>query len=76
MEKTNAEKFLCKLEEIARDTLGKSSDGVCITQISIFLDRRGQPLLWYVEKACRVEPSADAKPILRQILVGLDDNDT
>jgi len=76
MEPTNAEKFIYKLQEVARDTLGKSSDGVCIAQVSIFLDRRGQPLLWYVEKACRIEPSADAKPVLRQILTGLDENDT
>ena len=73
-EHTNAEKLLFKLQEVARNTLGKSADGVCFTTISLYLDRRGQPLLWYVEKACRLEPSSDAKDILRRILTSDHDS--
>ena len=63
----NSDKLISKLREVARETLGKSSDGVCLTTVSIYLDRRGEPLLWYVEKACRLEPSPDAKPVLQRI---------
>lgn len=63
----NQEKLLRKLREVAKSTLNKSSDGVCLATISLYLDYRGEPLLWYVEKACRLEPSADAKAVLQKI---------
>lgn len=56
-----------RLKSIAKDTLGKSSDGVCFVTFSVFLDCRGEPLMWYIEKRSRLEPAAGAKAILQQI---------
>ena len=60
----------CKAE--ARDALhNNKSDGIAIVTMHIVTGYDGDPLVWIVPSARRVEPSSDAAAALQQILSGL-----
>ena len=63
---------MAKFRVEARKHLSSSGkrDGVVIVKSTMFLDSEGEPLLWWIEKSARVEPSKAARKTLIRILGG------
>jgi len=60
--------LIAKLKHEAYCALKNNKDGVALVQITILLERDGNPRLWWVDKCARIEPSANAKEVLGKIL--------
>lgn len=60
--------FTARLQSEARDVLKNNRHGVCVVTTHIAVDAEGNPLVWVVPRAIRVEPSGDAKDILLPLL--------
>ena len=60
--------FIAKVRELARNTLFNNKRGVALMSFYMLVDRDGEPLLW-INTAChRIEPSKNAKDVLRRVL--------
>lgn len=60
--------FVARMRNEAQTILRSNYDGVAFIHVSIFVNRDGEPELWWIDKSSRVEPSKDAKKKLREIL--------
>ena len=64
----NRQGFMARLQNAAQDVLRNNKDGVAILQVTVLLERNGNPRLWWINQSARIEPSGNAKEVLGKIL--------
>lgn len=64
----NRQGFMARLCSEAQAILRNNKDGVAIVQVTILLERNGNPRLWWINQSARIEPSGNAKEVLGKIL--------
>lgn len=68
--KSRWDSLVNRIRQEALDTLKNNrSDGVSIVTAHVIVTSKGEPLLWVVPSGKRVEPTADAAEIIRQLLI-------
>ena len=62
--------FVARIRDIAGEILENNKGGVSKVTVHLFVNRDGDPLVWWVSERCRLEPSKDAQEILARVLGG------
>ena len=61
--------FICKMQKVARATLGKSRHGLGVLSVSMIVNRDGEPVVWLDPDCRRIEPSANVAKVLLKSIV-------